>query len=164
MTRALLRIIVAAAAIASAASCHSIDDDRIPPSPVNLPFITQAQWNIYGVAGAMDYKYFIREQRQPANYPYTAASYTGFGGILLVSTVLGEPAAFDLACPVERSKNVRVFINTDDMVAECPECHSTYDVFSLAGYPMSGPAANNGYGLKMYHVGPGRVDYMTVSF
>ncbi len=157
------KILVAACCLA-AAGCHTLDDDRIPPSPVNLPFATEAQWNIYGVAGAMDYRSFIREQRIPGDFPYTASCYTGFGGILLVCNVLGEPMAYDLACPVERNQSVRVSINTDDMVAECPKCHSTYDVFSLGGHPVGGPAANNGYGLRSYRVGRGQIDYMLVSF
>ncbi len=148
----------------AAAGCDSLDDDRIPPSPVNLSFSTQAQWNIYGVAGAMDYRTFIRDLRIPKDFPYTAASYTGFGGILLVGNVMGEPAAFDMACPVERSQNVRIAIDPEKLVAECPQCHSTYDVFSLGGHPLSGPAVQNGFGLKMYHVGPGRIDYMIVTF
>ena len=146
------------------AGCHTLDDDRIPVTPVNLAFTSEANWNIYGATGAMDYNIFIRDQRIPRNFPYTAATYTGFGGILLVSTVLGEPAAYDLACPVERNHDVVVAIDPESMLAECPVCHSTYDVFSLNGYPVSGIAADNGYGLRRYRVARGRVDYMLVSF
>lgn len=145
-------------------SCRNLDDDRIPPSPVNIAFINEAQWNTCGVTGAMDYRIFIRELRLPANYAYTAAACTGFGGVLLTCSVLGEPMAFDLACPVERSASTRLFINTDAMVAECPVCHSTYDVFSLPGHPLSGKAASEGFGLKCYSVGRGRVDYMVISY
>lgn len=147
-----------------AAGCHTINDDRIPPAPVNVPFITEAQWNLCGVAGAMDYNYFIREERVPPNYAYSAASQTGFGGVLLVGSVLGEPLAYDLACPVERSASVRISINARELVAECPRCGSTYDVFSLGGHPLSGPAADKGYGLRRYHVGRGRVDFMVISY
>lgn len=143
-------------------SCHSLDDERIPPAPVNIQFTTESQWNLYGVTAALDYRSFILEQRVPSNFPYTASSYTGFGGILLVCDVLGEPKAYDLACPVERSSSTRIRIDKTEMVAECPVCHSTYDVFSLNGHPLSGPAANNGYGLRVYYVGRGRTDYMVV--
>lgn len=146
-------------------SCHTIDDDRIPVHPVNIVFNTIADWNVYGVAGAMDYKYFIREQRKPANFPYTANTYTGFGGILLVSDVMGNPQAYDLSCPVEAENNVRVAVD-DEMLARCPKCGSTYDVFSLQGHPVSGRATELGYGLRRYMVGPGRANsaYMVVSF
>lgn len=112
----------------------------------------------------MDYKSYIRDKRIPANFPYTANSFTGFGGILLVTTVLGEPAAYDLACPVERDHNIIVEINTESMLAECPVCHSEYDVFSLSGHPVEGIAAEKGYGLRRYRVARGRIDYMLVSF
>lgn len=80
--------------------------------------------------------------------------------------VLGTPQAFDLSCPVERSKDVRVFINEDnEYLAECPKCHSTYNVFSLLGHPVSGEAASKGYALRRYRVGTGRAgEYMVVSF
>ncbi len=156
---------VAALVLISATACHTIDDDRIPVVPVNIVFNTVADWNVYGVAGAMDYKYFIREQRKPANFPYTASTYTGFGGILLVTDVMNNPHAYDLSCPVEAENNVRVAID-DEMLARCPKCGSTYDVFSLQGHPVSGRASELGYGLRHYHVGPGRANsaYMVVSF
>lgn len=160
------RTIVLAAIVALiAASCHTIDDDRIPVTPVNIVFNTVADWNIYGVTGAMDYRLFIRDQRKPANFPYTAMTYTGFGGVLLVSDVMGNPQAYDLSCPVEARKDVRVEID-DEMLAHCPKCGSTYNVFSLQGHPVGGKAAEMGYGLRHYHVGPGRdaSAYMVVSY
>ena len=154
--------IVAAAAVYS---CHSLDDDRIPVQPVNISFATVADWNIYGVNGALEWRRFIRSDRIPPNYPYTAMTYTGFGGVLLLCDVLGNPQAYDLACPVECRQDVRVFINTEDEhLAECPECGSKYNVFSLMGHPVSGIAATRGYALRRYCVGAGRVDYMLVSF
>lgn len=162
--RSVAYILVLAVCAILGAGCHTLDDDRIPVTPVNLPFSTEAIWTIYGTPAAMDCNIFIRDKRIPHNFPYTASSYTGFGGILLVCTVLGEPAAYDLACPVERDRNVVVGINSESSLAECPVCHSTYDVFSLNGYPVSGIAAQKGYGLRRYKVGRGRIDYMLVSF
>ena len=83
-------------AVVTLFSCNSIDDDRIPAAAVNITFSTAADWNIYGVAGAMDYKYFILSKREPSNFPYLASSATGFGGVLLVSNVMGEPMAYDV--------------------------------------------------------------------
>lgn len=167
--RAIARIHTAVAglllATAALCSCHTIDDDRIPAVPVHIEFPTVAQWNIYGVAGATDYRYFILEKRQPSNFPYTAMSYTGYGGVLLVSDVLGNPKAFDMSCPVECKRDIRVEIDTEKMLARCPHCGSTYDVFSLAGHPVAGPAAEKAYGLRNYYVGPGRGGaYMLISF
>lgn len=145
-------------------ACHRIDDRRIPPAPVWIAFNSVGEWHAYGVPGALDHRRFIMDQRLPANYPYTASSATGFGGVLLCCDINGVPVAYDLACPVECRYNVRVFVNTETNVAECPDCHSTYDVFSLGGYPLSGTAAKQGYGLRRYFVHPGpRGEYMVIT-
>lgn len=143
---------VAAGAVTLCAACHTIDDNRIPVTPVQITFATEAQWNVYGVAAALDSRSFIREKKLPANYPYTAATYTGYGGVLLVCDVLGQPRAYDLACPVECNKDIRVEIDHDDLLARCPVCKSAYNVFSLTGTPVEGPAAQNAYGLRNYRV------------
>lgn len=162
MKKLSLSLIIVTAALFSV-GCDRLDDERIPPAPVSIPFVTIGDWNAFGVAGAMDYKRFIKDEQLPPSYHYTAISATGFGGVLLAGDVNGQPVAYDLACPVECKRDVRIFINTDDMVGECPKCHSTYDIFSLGGHPLSGPAARDGFGLRRYNVGPGRVDYMLVS-
>lgn len=142
--------------------CDKLDNRRLPLANVHLTFYTQADWVTYGVSGARQWRTFIREQRVPKNYPYTADSYTGFGGILLCSTDIGDFVAYDLACPVECRTDVRVAVG-DDGIAECPKCHSRFDIFSLPGYPVAGEAAEQGYGLQTYRVGPGGGgEYMVV--
>ncbi len=147
-----------------ATACHHLDDTRIPPAPVHLVFANESDWNIYGVAGAGDYKSYIRDKRIPRDYPYTASSFTGFGGLLLVCDYLGNPLAYDLACPVECSSSIIVSVDPESRLAECPKCHSTYDVFSLNGHPLSGMAAERGYGLRRYRVGRSQLEYMLVSY
>ena len=163
--RPLLSLLAAGAAMMLAASCHTLDDDRIPPEAVNIVFSTVAEWNVYGVSGAMDYRVFSRDERLPAGYPFLASTHTGFGGILLVGDVLGNPRAYDRACPVECRRDVRVAIDPESHHAVCPVCHSEYEVFSLDGHPLAGEAAKKGYGLRRYRVGPGRADtYMLISY
>lgn len=135
--------------------CRSVDDDRIPPVPVYINFTTAADWITYGVGGAGQWRRFIKAEREPGNYPYTALTQTGFGGVLLVSDFLGAPHAYDLACPVECKATIRVSVDPDIMKAVCPVCHSVYEVFENYGYPVGGPAADKGYGLTRYYVGPG---------
>ena len=62
------------------------------------------------------------------------------------------PLAYDLACPVERSPQTRVFIDESTYMAKCPVCGSTYDVTLQKGAPVSGPAATGKYkyALKSY--------------
>lgn len=144
-------------------SCDKLDNDRIPPSAVRVAFNTAADWELYGVPGAGSYRTFIREERVPANYPYTSLTYTGFGGILLVGAANGDPVAYDLACPVECKYNIRVAVDPETSTAKCPKCHSEYDILTNYGHPRSGEAADRGYGLKVYHVGPGsQGEYMVI--
>lgn len=163
MTRHFFLSLVIIAAALFSVGCDRLDDQRIPPAPVNISFATVGDWNVLGVGGALDYKRFIKDEFIPADYHYSAISATGFGGVLLVCDVNGNPAAYDLSCPVECKRDVRIFVNTDELVGECPKCHSTYDIFTLGGYPLSGQAAKDGFGLRRYNVGPGRSDYMLIS-
>ncbi len=158
--------LLAATALLASLSCHHLDDDRVPVMPVWLSFNTQADWQLYGTPAAMDAQLFLkqgnREEWVPRQYPFAALSETGYGGVLLVADVMGTPKAYDAACPVEVKRTVRVFIN-DKHEAECPDCHSTFDVFSLDGHPLSGRAAQEGWGLRRFAVGPGsRGEYMVV--
>ena len=89
----------------TAASCKHLDDDRVPVMPVNIVFATPADWDVYGVSGALSYKNFIRERRVPASFPYTALTYTGYGGVLLLCDVQGAPQAYDLSCLSTRTMN-----------------------------------------------------------
>lgn len=153
------RLVPLAATLAAGlatSSCETVNDDRIPYVAVRITFNSQGDWNTYGVGGSLDTRRFIIQDNQPAGFPYSAMSATGYGGVLLVSDYDGELRAFDLACPVEVRPTVRINVITDDGEprGECPVCHSTYDIFRYGG-PLSGPAAKHGYGLTHYFVGPG---------
>lgn len=147
-----VRIIIAAVLAGIAAiSCQSVDDTRIPPAQVSISFTTVGDWNVYGVAGALSARRFIKSDRVPADFPYSDMSATGYGGVLLVSDFDGVYKAYDLSCPVEKKRDVRIVVSSELSVGECPVCHSTYDVFRL-GSPLSGEAAERGYALTRYRV------------
>lgn len=159
MTRSLhhiLLLITAATMLLTNLSCESIDDERIPPVSVRIDLGNIGLWNTYGVPGALDYREFIRNANPPvpADFPYTALTFTGFGGVLLVCDLNGAPMAYDLACPVECKADIRIRVDRDANDAYCPVCGSHYDIFSNRGYPLSGPAAKDHYGLQVYHVTP----------
>lgn len=135
-------------------ACGEVNDDRIPAVSVNLDLSNQGYWDLYGVHGLGQYRYFIRNAGIPANFPYTALSYTGLGGILLVTDISNNPLAYDLACPVEVDPDVRVVFDTDNLRARCPSCGSVYDVCEYEGSPVSGPAHDNKYALRRYRVIP----------
>lgn len=140
----------------AAASCKGVDDDRIPLSPVYIDLGSQGLWDSYGVHSLGNSRRFIKDTTpsQPAGFFYSAASYTGFGGVLLVTDIVNTPLAYDLACPVERQRNVRVVYNPDDLRVHCPECGSVYDVSEFYGSPVSGPAYERKFGLRRYTVVP----------
>lgn len=156
---ALLAVLLASSFV----SCHHIDNHRLPVAYVNITFLTVGDWNIYGVSGAGMHRRFIIQERIPSGFPYSASSATGMGGVLLCTTYTGTPVAYDLACPVECRADIRMSIN-DDNEAECPVCHSRYDVFEKFGYPIGGPAARDGFGLELYRVAPGpQGEYMMIT-
>lgn len=142
--------------------CKHLDDDRIPYVPVLIEFSTVGVWDQYGVSGAAQNKEFLLSNRatlnKPAGFPFNANSATGFGGVMLVTDYDGQYQAYDMACPVECRSNIRIVPvdNSGKPCAECPECHSKYDIYRWGG-PISGPAARkgNGYGLTRYRVLPG---------
>lgn len=139
-------------------------EERIPPSPVRITFATVGEWNTYGISGAYSHRAFVKSERIPAGFPYTALSETGFGGVMLTTDMHGDLHAFDMACPVELRSNVRVAIDPEKMVARCPVCGSTYDVFDNFGMPTSGVAKDREYRLTRYNVGRGNSgEYMIVT-
>ncbi|MDE6512435.1 MAG: hypothetical protein K2L00_10155 [Muribaculaceae bacterium] len=154
-------VLVSLAAMLSAVpSCHQVDDDRIPSLPVFIDLKGAGMWNSYGVPGVGISRSFINFQGEvsPAGFPYTANTYVGFGGVLLIGGVdpftaePNVPLAYDLSCPVERSQTVRVSIDPGNLEAVCKVCGSRYDVLTAGGAPVGGPALTGKYkyGLRRY--------------
>lgn len=139
----------------SFAACNHIDDKRTPPAPVWISFNTEHDWTEYGTPGALDHKTFIKGKIVPGGLPQTALMQTGFGGVLLVGDISGQPVSYELSCPVENSKNILIEVDDDTNDAFCPKCKSRYSIYTNYGQPLSGPAAENDYGLTKYYVGPG---------
>jgi len=136
-------------------SCSKTDDDRIPVTNVHLS-ISQAAWIRYGIHGAFEHVYFIKQRGIPTGYPYVAFDETGYAGILLVTGGGGESdlKAYSPACPVERDNQVIIEITTDDEqhpIARCPRCQSTFDVFNY-GTPLTGEAAQRKFSLSPYSI------------
>lgn len=134
-------------------SCTEISDNQLPISQVKINLSTAGYWQTYGVTSPGAYRMFVKSERIPANYPYNANVYTGFGGVLLVSDIYsGEPVAYDLSCPVERRTNVRVTIENESYDAVCASCGSHYNVMGGWGAPISGKALIEKVGLTRYNV------------
>lgn len=144
--------------------CHSVDDERIPYSEVRLTFTTVGDWHRYGIGGAAESKRFIKNARVPADFPYTEMDRTGFGGLLLSMDAMGNLIVYDLACPYEARPTVRLFVPDGEPYAQCPECGSTFDIYTNYGHPRSGPAAEKGYALQRYSaIWGGALEYLVIT-
>jgi hypothetical protein len=91
-----------------------------------------------------------------------ASDRLGFGGILVINgrgeNMLVNLFAYDLACPVEVDRNVRV--KPDDLGrAICPRCGAVYMIANGSGSPVSGGKNF----LKTYRVSPQLNDSYIVS-
>jgi len=75
----------------------------------------------------------------------------GFGGILVING-LGENVvnlfAYDLACPVEAQRNIRVAPDNPAVTATCPKCGAVFTIATGTGAPKS----DTKYFLKSYKV------------
>lgn len=157
----LISLIVIAAVMPA---CDSLDDDRVPYAPVRVTFTTEGMWDLYGVHGATSWNRYIKYEGIPYGFRYAALDETGYGGLLMVCDIMGDEQVYDLACPVEVPRISRISIPEGETTAKCPECGSTYEVFSNYGVPLSGPASRHGYGLKRYRIvygGPGEYRVIT---
>lgn len=81
----------------------------------------------------------------------------GLGGILLIRSLVGDSQgeayyAYDLACPVEKERGVRVVVN-NKLEAECPSCKSTFSILYGGGGPTSGTASIPLFAYRTYHTG-----------
>ncbi|MBQ4367378.1 MAG: hypothetical protein II786_04770 [Muribaculaceae bacterium] len=145
--------------------CDKVNNKEVPAYYVRLDLSGYGLWNVYGVSGVGDYRFFDRAKGIPSNFPYNVNTYTGFGGILLmigldISTGNYGPVAYDAACPVESQQSVTVGIDNENLNAVCPKCGSRYDVLQGSGTYISGPAATNRLGLRIYRVTPNNGGYV----
>lgn len=76
----------------------------------------------------------------------------GFGGILVYCSFNNdfEYYAFDMACPYEAKRDIRVYPNDNIGQVVCEKCGSVYDVSMNFGNPISGPANESKKILKRY--------------
>lgn len=147
-----LGYILATLTVLLIAGCDAGDHDRIPAAAVFVEFKSQVVWDQYGVTGSFMHRRFIRNQNEPAGFPYTISSATGYSGLMLVTNEHATPFVYDLCCPVEINSNIRIEFDDENLCLRCPRCGSTYDIST--GGPMTGPAADGRYFLQSYIIAP----------
>lgn len=161
----ILKYIPVVVAMFVVVSCSKVDDERIPRMPVNINLADAGLWNVYGVSGFGIWRRFVRDLGEPAGFSYNQNTYTGYGGVLLIGGMdpfdpsSDSPLAYDLACPVECRRDVRIYMDTESLEAVCPECGSHYDVVMNGGTAVSGPAYSHSprYGLTRYQCLPAQL-------
>jgi nitrite reductase/ring-hydroxylating ferredoxin subunit len=121
-------------------SCDEEIYSTIPTSPVNL-FLN---------LDFLDNKLNANLAYEEITQARIATDRVGYGGILVINGLGVEPVnlfAYDLACPVEAQRNVRILPdNTSAPGAEipiattatCPKCGAVYNIANGNGTPQSG--------------------------
>lgn len=158
ITRKIFNILFALLVMVMAGACEHIDNKAIPRFTVRIDLGGYAMWNTYGVGGMGEYRIFNRDKRIPSNFPYDVNTYTGYGGVLLMMGIDG-PMAYDLACPVEASREIVLSIDNSNFDAVCPRCGSHFNPLTGNGGPLSGVAITNKVGMRQYHVTPSNGGY-----
>ncbi len=80
--------------------------------------------------------------------PRRAGEYVGYAGLLIFRNQEGQIFAYDLCCPKERSKTVKVIPNSRGE-AVCPVCCSVYSIWTGFGNVVSGSSTLT---LQKYNV------------
>lgn len=115
------------ATICVMASCTPDEiKSSIPYAPVNF--------KVDVVADKIDYFDFAVFER-----PRLAGEYVGYAGLLIFRDHEGVLFAFDLCCPYEKNRDIKVRPNSSGE-AICPVCHTTYDIMHQGqGFVKTGP-------------------------
>ena len=142
-------------------ACHQLNDERIPAMAVSIDLSNQGIWDTWGVHyPGQHFEFILRNPvREPAGFPYSYGSATGYGGVLLIygqNSFTGEvgPLAYDLSCPVERMPEITVYVDENSLEAICPDCGSHYNVLEAGGAPTEGPADAMHYAMTQYQCLP----------
>lgn len=128
-------------------SCDNDDNNNIYGYPVDFRVNIQSFDN--DLAGALSTKTFTA--------PRTNGPYIGYGGLLVirsayprVGTNVLDLYAFDLACPFEKRRDIRVVANADGK-AKCEHCGSLFNLLDAKNNIVSGPAKDPLISYPVYY-------------
>lgn len=121
-------------------ACTNSEDNYFPSYRVNLEL--DLTFEDKALNEQMAYKTYILGQTSGLG----ASEMTGFGGVLVYHGLNGI-VAFDLACPYEQKRSIRIEVDSTKLNAVCPECGSVFNIWEGTGTYISGPATR---GLKVY--------------
>ena len=121
-------------------ACEENIISPIPYAPVNLVLDLGGIDN--SLNGSLSYKEYITRRLD--------SDRLGYGGILLVNGLGSNPInlfAYDLACPNEVQRDIRIKPENTGLQATCPQCGAVFNI-ATGGAPESGSK----YWLKRYNV------------
>jgi len=130
-------------ALFAAMSCEKEFVSPIPNSVVNIDLDLNGRDAVLRSPGTV----------KTITQPRLESERLGFGGILVTNGYFGSALyniyAYDLACPMEAPDRVSRLVPDDIGQAECPVCHTVYNISDGNGFPVSGSSP---YPLKSYRV------------
>lgn len=130
------RMLLIACSLLASACGKKANYSSVPDAPVFI----QISLDYYPqLRSAYQYACFTPEDITPPQQanPYVNIRHTGYGGILIYTTLssltpeIPEYHAFDMACPYEKDKNIRVYPDSSSIYAVCEQCGSRFDLSSL---------------------------------
>lgn len=135
-------------------SCKT-EENPIPSYPVRLNLdLTYKDKELKAIPA---YKEYTNQ-----NINITLGERIGYGGVLVIHTMLGEYKAFDRACPYEANANVTVQVDEELLYAVCPKCGTKYEI-GLIGFGDGRPDGVGRYGLRPYNTNRSNNNTLIVS-
>jgi hypothetical protein len=126
-------------------SCDEETYSPIPYARVNIAL--DLNFEDHELNAMLAWKTFAENDRY-------AKDRIGFGGILVVNGIGNNPIAnlyaYDLACPVEVNRNVKIKPDETGLTAICAKCGAVYSIANGYGNPESGTKLS----LRSYPVSP----------
>ncbi|GHV20411.1 hypothetical protein FACS1894174_02230 [Bacteroidia bacterium] len=133
------KILLALLFICVAFSCEDEIYSNIPWAPVDLKLhLNGEDVELNG----FEFKTYIQRRAE--------TDKLGYGGILVINVQrdnIVDLRAYDLSCPNEAERDIRIVPDNNTKEAVCPKCGAKYNIIS-SGAPVSGSK----YSLKQYNV------------
>lgn len=117
------------------AACNNTDSPTVPSRPVNIRLNLTANYNTF--SAPLEYLTFEKKNENLGVYSI------GYGGILVNVTMESAYRAFDMSCPYEKDKDIKVRPESGGAFAVCEKCGSKFDLAYGYGYVEKGPAKDH---------------------
>lgn len=110
-------------------SCNKIEQSAIPYA--NVYFKVDLRFTDKELKGMLAHKIYT----SPRSY----GEVMGYSGILVIHGLEDVYYAYELCCPHEAQRDIRIEVDSTGLYGICPQCSSKYEIAS-GGYPVEGPS------------------------